>query len=138
MKVVLDTNVLVSAILKPKSPPARILRLILQGDIELVVNQAILTEYTEVLARPKFQLETGDIAPILDFIQERAMCAPSLPQSFQLPDEDDEPFLEACIAVGADALLTGNKRHFPTESCLGQPVLTPREFLQSLRNRSIL
>ena len=89
MKVVIDTNVLVSAILKPKSPPARILRLVIQGDIELVVNQAILTEYTEVLARRKFQLEPENIAPILDFIRERAIRAPSLPQSFQLPDEDD-------------------------------------------------
>ena len=134
MKVVLDTNVLVSAILKPKSPPARILHLIIQGDIELVVNQAIFTEYTEVLSRPKFQLEPKDIAPILDFIRERAIRAPSLPQSFHLPDEDDEPFLEACAAVGADALLTGNKRHFPAEACKGQSVLTPREFLEAIED----
>lgn len=132
MTVVLDTNVLVSAILKPRSTPARILRLVIQGDIELVANEAIITEYTQVLGRPKFNLDPGDVAPILEFIRRHAVRAPSLPESFELPDVNDEPFLEAALAVRADALVTGNRKHYPPELCKGQTVLTPRRFFEFL------
>jgi uncharacterized protein len=56
MRVVLDTNVLVSAFLKPRSKPAKILRLILQGNLEIIINEPILSEYQEVLTRPKLRL----------------------------------------------------------------------------------
>ena len=57
MKVVLDTNVLVSAFLSPSGNAARILRLIIQGDVLIVLNESILAEYYEVLKRPKFELD---------------------------------------------------------------------------------
>ena len=63
MKVVLDTNVLVSAFLKPRSNPARILRLVLQGDIQIVINEHIMAEYREVLFRPKFDLNLNKSKP---------------------------------------------------------------------------
>ncbi|MEE4359565.1 MAG: putative toxin-antitoxin system toxin component, PIN family [Desulfococcaceae bacterium] len=129
MKVVLDTNVLVSAFLKPRSKPARILRLILQGNIDIVINEYILAEYYEVLIRPKFDLNSVNIETVLSFIRSTGIYAPALPESFQLPDESDTPFLEAALATYADILITGNIRHFPKAFCKNMPVMTPAEFL---------
>jgi uncharacterized protein len=138
LKVVLDTNVLVSAFLKPHSKPAKILRLIVQGDIQIIVNEAILAEYYEVLARPVFKLNDKHVQAILKLIRSRGIKAPSLAKSFQLTDSGDEPFLEAAVACHADALITGNLKHFPKEKCQGQKVLLPSEFLNSIDNHQTL
>ena len=132
MRIVLDTNVLVSAFLNPGSTSARILRLIIQGDISIVVNEPILAEYDEVLKRPKFELNTEDVQIVLDFIRSIGIHAPSLAKSLFLPDRGDEPFLEAALATRADALVTGNIRHFPKRYCKGQKIMTPRDFLDGL------
>jgi len=132
LKIVLDTNILVSAFLKPQSNPATILRLILQGNLSIVVNESILAEYYEVLARPKFDLNFNKVNIIFEFIRTRGIKAPTLAESFSLPDSSDVPFLEAALATQADALITGNKKHFPTKSCKGQKVVSPREFISEL------
>jgi len=132
VKIVLDTNVLVSAFLNPQGVPAKTLRLVLQGDLSIVISEHILTEYGEVLARPKFGLSESEVPKILAFFRSRGVRAPSLTASFELPDFNDVPFLEAALATRADALITGNKRHFPKRACRGQPVLTPKEFLDHL------
>ena len=132
MKIVLDTNVLVSALLKPRSKPARIMRLVLQGDIEIVGNESIFAEYLDVLKRPKFNLNPDKVQTILQLIRSKGINAPALAESFDLPDSSDESFLEAALSAGADVIITGNKKHFPQESCKGQKVVTPTEFLQLL------
>ena len=133
MKIVLDTNVLVSAFLKPGSGPARILRLVIQGhDIDIVVNESNLLEYFEVLTRPKFALDHNLVHFILETLRFKGIKAPALARSFNLPHSADEPFLEAALATNADALVTGNKKHFPKKACRGQKVLSPKEFLQKL------
>jgi len=132
LKIVLDTNVLVSAFLKPHSKPARIMRLVLQGDIQIIINEPILAEYLEVLKRPKFDLNLENVQTIIDFIRSKEVNAPSLAESFDLPDSSDEPFLEAALASTADVLITGNRKHFPKRSCKGQKVVTPTEFLNVL------
>ena len=132
MKIVLDTNILVFAFLKPRSKPARILRLVLQGDIEIIINEPILEEYLEVLKRPKFDLNLENVQTILEVIRSKGINAPYLTESFDLPDSSDEPFLEAALASTADVLITGNKKHFPKKSCKGQRVVTPAEFLNAL------
>jgi len=132
VRVVVDTNALVSGLLKPRSHPARILKLVLQGDVEIVVNEHILTEYQEVLARPKFQLNSEDVRQILDFFRSKAIVAPSLARRISLPDPYDEPFLEAALATGSDFLITGNTRHFPKIRSQGQKVLDPKGFLNTL------
>lgn len=132
MRVVLDTNVLVSALLKPGGKPARILRLILQGQIEILTNEAILSEYTEVLSRPKFHLDPQNVRTILETLRSRGIHAPALPIFLDLADPGDEPFLEAALGAGADALVTGDRKHFPRARCRGQKVMTPDEFLRGL------
>ncbi|MBN1625219.1 MAG: putative toxin-antitoxin system toxin component, PIN family [Deltaproteobacteria bacterium] len=132
MKIVLDTNVLVSAFLKPHSKPARILRLVIQGEVKIIINEAILAEYYEVLIRPVFKLNEKHVQTILKLIRAKGIKAPALAESFQLSDGSDEPFLEAAIACHADALVTGNLKHFPKEQCHGQNILLPAEFLNRI------
>jgi len=119
LKIVLDTNVLVSAFLKPRSYPAKILYLILQGDFQIIINEPILAEYREVLLRPKFDLAIEKVEIILGYIRTIGIKAPAFPQTFQLPDSADEAFLEAAMAVRANAIVTGNKKHFPEKYCHG-------------------
>lgn len=134
MKIVLDTNVLVSAFLNPRSNAARILRLIIQGNISIVLNEAILTEYYEVLKRPKSGLDIKDVQIVIDYIRSIGISAPSLAKSIHLPARDDEPFLEAALATQADTLVTGNIKHFPKKYCKEQTIMTPRDFLDILES----
>ena len=136
MKVVLDTNILVSARLSSFGNPARILDLVLLGDLRLVYDDRILAEYREVLARPRFGLDTEDVGELLSYLQTEGMAvtAPSLQNC--LPDPDDLPFLEVAAAVGA-LLITGNTKHFPAEQLGDVQVLTPADFLDWWHRRTI-
>lgn len=132
MKIILDTNILVSAFLKPQSNPAKILRLVLQRNLQIVINEHILSEYYEVLKRPKFNFDLDRVQVVIQFIRKIGVNAPALNESFSLPDSSDEPFLEAALATRADVLITGNKRHFPVKSCKGQKIVSPKEFLDMI------
>ena len=132
MRVVVDTNVVISSFLKSGGKPSRILRLILQGDLEIVINEQILAEYSEVASRPIFQLDRDKVQIVLDALGSSAIRAPSLPIRPSLPDPGDEPFIEAALSTKADFLITGNKKHYPARSCKDVTVVTPAEFLQKL------
>lgn len=127
--VVLDTNILVSALLSPYGPPARVLDLVLAGEVRPAFDDRLQSEYREVLLRPKFSLDAADVEALLDFLQVEGEPVVALPLFVALPDADDLPFLE--VAVQADAILvTGNKAHY---GVIGEEisavVMTPREFL---------
>jgi uncharacterized protein len=136
LRVVLDTNVVISSFLKPTGNPSRILRLILQGDLEIAINEQILAEYAEVASRPVFRLNRDKVQVVLDYVRSVAIPAPSLPVRPRLPDPGDEAFLEAAISSGADFLITGNKKHYPSGACKDVAVVTPAEFLKSLDSSS--
>jgi len=131
VKIVLNTNIVISAFLNPYGKSAKILRLILQGDIELVVDERILYEYENVLLRPVFRLPKKDVLSVIDVLRSISNYAPACKSNIELPDEGDEPFLEVAISGGADAIVTGNKKHFPPEKCMGIKVFSPQEFLKS-------
>jgi len=132
VRIVLDTNVLVSAFLKPASDAARVLRLVLQRDLEIVLNDHILAEYIEVLSRPRFGLDQRKVREVLDYLRSVGTVAPAVASSFRLPDPDDEPFLEAAVGGRAQFLVTGNKRHFPGRRCEGVKVVGPKAFFREL------
>ncbi|HDZ00233.1 MAG TPA: putative toxin-antitoxin system toxin component, PIN family [Nitrospirae bacterium] len=132
MRVVLDTNVIVSAFLNPFGPPARILRLILQGDIEIIFDERIIREYEIVLCRPKFKLFNEDVCSVIEVLRDTGFSAPAYNGSVDLPDKGDESFLEVALTSKADALVTGNKRHFPKDRCGGIRIVSPREFMELL------
>lgn len=129
-RLVLDTNVIVSAVLTPHGPCAALLAAVLNGSADLVLDARVFDEYREVLARPKFDLSTGAVKSLLQGLQDLSawILPPPLPPAL-LPDPDDLPFLE--LALAADALLvTGNLRHFPLEQRRGVVVLDPSEALR--------
>lgn len=112
MRVVVDSNVIVSAMLSPHAPPAQVVRLLLQGDVVPLHDDRILAEYEEVLKRPKFDFDPEDVRAIIDSIDRAGETVFARPLPLTLPDPDDLPFLEVAVAASADALVTGNTRHF--------------------------
>jgi putative PIN family toxin of toxin-antitoxin system len=128
MIVVLDTNIVVSGILKPFSPSGAILRLAAAGVIRLAYDARILLEYTEVLSRPIFGFSRNLVHDLLNQLEEEGLGVVASPLPFRLPDPHDEPFLEVAIAAKAYALVTGNKRHFLPKGHR-MKVLSPAEFI---------
>ena len=131
MKIVLDTNVLVSGLLNPAGTPGRILDLISGGHLTLLYDDRILAEYRDVVARPRLRIEPLEAALIIDGIENSGLLLPAPPLDVQLPDPLDLPFLEVAEAGNARALVTGNGRHFtPVRGRVAVPVLTPAEFFE--------
>lgn len=126
---VIDTNVLVSALLRYESVPGQIVREATGGVLTPLYNQEILAEYREVLHRPKFPFEENEIEAVLSAIQAYGIeVNTDNPENaeFELPDPDDRVFYEVVMEKrkSEDAfLVTGNTRHFPMKPY----VVTPRE-----------
>ena len=131
MRVVLDTNVLVSALLSPHGSPAQVLQLIVANKAVLCYDARILDEYRQVLRRPKFSFDRHHVDELLDFLESAGQAVACTPLRNALPDTSDHPFLEAALAGHADFLITGNLRHFPAKLRVGATVVTPAEFLQA-------
>jgi putative PIN family toxin of toxin-antitoxin system len=135
MKIVLDTNVLVAGLLSPFGPCAEIVRMVSSAEITLCVDARVLSEYAEVLCRPKFRFDIDRIVVLLDHVERCGHTVASSPLSDPLPDPADEPFLEVALASHASCLVTGNLAHFPSKLCQGIKVLSPRDFLDSYRKQ---
>ncbi len=136
MKVVLDTNVLVSGLLTPFGPNGEIVRMVSAGELILYIDARILSEYQEVLHRPKFKFNKDHISILLDFIKLYGQFVSSLPLRNRLPDPDDEPFLEVAIAGTVRSLITGNIVHYPPSIREGIKIFSPSEFLAFFRNQN--
>ena len=130
MRIVLDTNVLVSGLLSPNGPPGRILDLVLAGKVDVVFDDRIIAEHRDVLARPKLRISRREAEYVVDRIEDEGVFTPASPLPLQLPDPKDQPFIEVAVAGTADVLVTGNQRHFTADD---EPfpvtVLTPADFL---------
>ena len=135
MKIVLDTNVLVAGLLSPFGPCGEIVRMVSSGELELSLDARILSEYSEVLRRPKFSFDEDSIASLLDYIAYRGHMVASSPLPCSLPHLDDEMFLEIALASRAVCLVTGNQIHFPIAQCQGVVIFSPAEFLSMYRKR---
>ena len=135
MRIVLDTNVIVSGLLSPFGPPGEIIRMVSSGTLVLCLDARLLAEYDEVLARPKFGFDPDSVAAFLDYVDFKSEVVASQPLDHRLPDPDDEPFLEVALAAGADCLVTGNLVHYPADRRAGVVVLTPAEFMTAVRGR---
>ena len=131
MIVVLDTNVIISGLLNPFGAPAAVLRLAASGIIRPAHDFRILTEYREVLSRPRFGFPSEAVEDFLRQIEDEGLPVSPRPLPFRLSDPWDEPFLEVAFEAGAEALITGNKRHFRRSPGGGPAVLTPAEFLRT-------
>jgi len=131
VKVVLDTNILVSGLYTPGGLCSQVLRLVRTRVLTCCVDARMLIEYDEVLHQlgpPVSPAEANELCRILG--QVAAMVEPS-PLVTSLPHRADLPFLEVAKASGA-ILVTGNKRHSPKKQCAGVAVMSPRELLDFL------
>jgi putative PIN family toxin of toxin-antitoxin system len=129
MILVLDTNVLVSALLSPLGAPGRVLDLLLRGDVRLAFDDRILDEYRSVLARPKFGFEPRLIDDLLTLIIATGVGVSAPVLSFELPDSDDLMFLEAATAADA-TLVTGNLKHYPVGDQVKVRIQSPAAYIE--------
>ena len=128
LRLVIDTNILVSAALKPDGLQRTLLVLAMTKPARLYVTTAILAEYRGVLARPEFKIRRGLRQQLLQFINNHAYLV-GLGRALQVAkDPDDNKFLECADAARADYLITGNQRHFP-KFWKQTKVITSREFI---------
>lgn len=127
IRVVVDTNVLVSAFLtkNPLSPTARIYRSILAGEVIPLISDEIIDEYKDVLHRAKFKFNPDDVDAAIAYIE--------LIGEYLFPVDSDEDFIDLedkvfyCTALAGEAyLVTGNIKHYPQSAI----VITPSEFCE--------
>jgi putative PIN family toxin of toxin-antitoxin system len=129
--VVLDTNVLVSSLLSQKSWPAKILDLILDDHIQVAYDDRILGEYEEVLARPELHITPPRALAVIDHIELAGIFVAAEPLSTEgYTDPDDIMFAEVFITSNAEALITGNLRHYKPLLKQNALVLTPAQFME--------
>ena len=126
MKIILDSNVLVSALLSPHGLPAKILNLVLNGSVTLIYDNCILSEYINVLYREKFKISKELLNFVIDFIEKEGEYKIAIPQKIKFADEDDKVFYELYKSGNVDYLITGNKKHFPNE----KGIVNPGEYLE--------
>ena len=129
LRLVIDTNVLVSALLTPGRTPELALRAMRARGAVVLLDAAIEREYREVLARPKFARVDGArrealLRAVLDGGERVTVGATS---THALIDGDDRVFVDVALAGRAVAVVTGNGRHYPTD--LGFAVWSPAELL---------
>ena len=128
MRVVLDTNILVSACWRPDGLEARVTDLAITGTITACVSLEILAEYRDVLSRPKLANVHERAAKLLTALGNVATPVETGTRVKASIDDDDNRFLECAEAAGAEYLITGNLRHYP-ETWGNTRILNARTFL---------
>ena len=131
MKIVLDTNVLISGILNPSGPPGRIVDFMRAGDLQLVIDDRILSEYADVIRREYFlkYFDESDREDIIEYLSKNSYYSSSRVVVHNMPDEGDSPFLEMALTEDVP-LITGNLKHYPRHLRRGCIILTPTQFLK--------
>ncbi len=128
LRIVLDTNVVVSAALKPDGLQRTVLLLAITKPARLCVSSAILSEYREVLSRSELRIRKGLRQQLLQLIRNNSHLVAPHRLLEVAADPGDNKFLECSDAARADYLVTGNQRHFP-KFWKQTKVITSREFI---------
>jgi putative PIN family toxin of toxin-antitoxin system len=131
-RIVIDTNVVISAGLKPEGLQAQVLVLVAFRAVELFVSQVVLDEYREVFSRPKFsRLDPKNVNRLLKLIEaEATMVRPTNTLTIS-PHDSDNRFYECAEAAGADYIITGNARHF-SKPYKNTRIITGKQLLELL------
>ena len=130
--VVLDTNVIVSAVLRQGSNPDKIVEWVFSKKVKLYYTRKIFTEYRTVLHRPKFGFDSNVLGLLLESITYIGHIISPEPSTVTLPDESDRIFYDTAKASGSH-LITGNIKHYPAETF----VLTPADFVGLMAKRGL-
>ena len=128
LRLVLDTNIIVSAALKPHSLPRTVLLVALTRPARLYISEPIFAEYCDVLARPELSIRKPLRQQFLDLLRNRAHLIVPSRRIQAASDPHDNIFLECADAARADYLITGNPRHFPP-FWKQSKIITPRQFI---------
>ena len=133
MRAVIDTNVLVSAMVNPHGTPARVIAAVLAGACTPLLDDRLVDEYRSVLLRPKFRFDKRDVEALIAALVTVGEYVLVRPLAVELPDPDDLPVLEVAVSAGADAVVTGNVRHFRAAARdLNVPLWSPAEMVARL------
>ncbi len=131
MRVVVDTNVLVSGVLNPHGSPGRVVDGAVSRNLTVLHDDRILSEYREVLSRPLFGFKPASVDRLLEFFEFNGEHISAKDIGIVLPDPSDLPFIEVAVAGNADALITGNLKHFkPRRGTCNVYLCTPGEFVR--------
>lgn len=131
---VIDTNVIVSSVLKKNSLPGEIIDFVINGEIIPLLNQEILSEYQEVLSRREFGFSEADVTELIKLIKSKAIYLQRLKSEEPFKDPDDAVFYEIALYARQFTqvyLITGNKKHFPIKPF----VVSPREMLDIIADK---
>jgi len=135
MRIVFDTNVIVSALLTPGGTCDQVVSLVGAPALQPCVDGRLMAEYEEVLHRDVLPISTWEADRQLDDLVSFAHTVAAMPLKVRLPHAGDLPFLEVAATAQA-VLVTGNLRHFPKKQRAGVRVVTPAELLDVLRERA--
>ena len=128
LRLVIDTNVLISAAIKPAGLQRTVLLLAITRPARLYVSRPILEEYREVLGRPELRIRKGLRQQLLQLIKNHSHTVVPTCRLDVTSDPDDNMFLECADAARADYLVTGNQKHFP-RFWKKTKIITTREFI---------
>ena len=111
MRIVLDTNILVSALITKGTPPDQLYQGWLRNEIELVTSDAQIDEVTDVLARPRLRryVDPDEAAQMVAAIYRRAIVLSEVPVTRRSPDPKDDPILAVAIAGDVELVVSGDK-----------------------------
>ncbi len=135
MRIVLDTNILIGALITKGTPPDVLYQAWLKGEFELVTSTAKMAEIADVLARPRLQkyIDADEAAAIVENIDTRALILADPPDVDLSPDPKDNPILAAAIAGKVDLIVSGDKKHMlALGEVEGIPIVTARDALGRL------
>jgi len=138
LTIVVDTNVVVSALLKPGTKPELVLMLVFDEEYkicQLCLSDEILTEYQRVLTYGKFRehLDQNKIKRFLSELKKHSVrVTPRVPVNVLKDDPSDNKFLACSLEGKADFLITGNIKHFPFRKFRDTRIVSPAEFLESI------
>jgi uncharacterized protein len=128
MRVVIDTNVLISAVLKDRDPEAVILFVAERDDMDWIVSPEIMTEYREVLSRPKFGLPDDLRQSWFDLLDALTVSF-DVDLDIDFPrDRKDAKFLACAITAGADYFVTGDRDFSEAQKLLSTTILSVAQF----------
>ena len=142
MRVVLDTNQHISAIIRPNGHPAQIVKLWRSGLIEIAISPFILEEFEAVVHRPriqeKYNLSDADIAGYLEGLRTFAVLVPGTITVNAVPDDPDDNIIIACaIEAEVDVIISGDQHLLSLGSYQGIPIVKAVDFLSSYNIRMI-
>jgi putative PIN family toxin of toxin-antitoxin system len=129
IRAVIDTNVLVSALISPSGNEALLLLAVKQGLVRPCFSPAVLKEYSEVLARPKFAFSPDEITAVIDLLQRQGDLLHPAPLPGISPDPKDDKFMACALTAQADFVVTGNKKDFPKDQLGATQVVSAGELL---------